>query len=210
MDYTRLILLLVAIWHGAQRTDAEPSALLERADKRPSSAPWPPRRSKRCSCSSLMDKECVYFCHLDIIWINTPERTVPYGLGSPSRTKRSLDSLPSGRLQGSLSRCVCANLQDQKCVNFCHAGKEQRAQFTTEKEWKDLRKGRDCRGLGLKCAFRQLSSSKKMRRSEAIGNSIKASFNIAKLNSRLYKLNQLKDNRTYKKQNIWENLKTTS
>nr|1EDN_A Chain A, ENDOTHELIN-1 [Homo sapiens]1V6R_A Chain A, Endothelin-1 [synthetic construct]5GLH_B Chain B, Peptide from Endothelin-1 [Homo sapiens]6DK5_A Chain A, Endothelin-1 [Homo sapiens]6DK5_B Chain B, Endothelin-1 [Homo sapiens]8HCQ_L Chain L, Endothelin-1 [Homo sapiens]8HCX_D Chain D, Endothelin-1 [Homo sapiens]8IY5_L Chain L, Endothelin-1 [Homo sapiens]8IY6_L Chain L, Endothelin-1 [Homo sapiens] len=21
-----------------------------------------------CSCSSLMDKECVYFCHLDIIW----------------------------------------------------------------------------------------------------------------------------------------------
>lgn len=36
-------------------------------------ASWRPRRSKRCSCSSLMDKECVYFCHLDIIWVNTPE-----------------------------------------------------------------------------------------------------------------------------------------
>lgn len=31
------------------------------------------RRARRCSCSSLMDEECVYFCHLDIIWINTPE-----------------------------------------------------------------------------------------------------------------------------------------
>lgn len=29
-------------------------------------------RSRRCSCSSWLDKECVYFCHLDIIWVNTP------------------------------------------------------------------------------------------------------------------------------------------
>lgn len=29
-------------------------------------------RTKRCSCNSWDDKECVYFCHLDIIWVNTP------------------------------------------------------------------------------------------------------------------------------------------
>lgn len=31
------------------------------------------RRVKRCTCYSYKDKECVYYCHLDIIWINTPE-----------------------------------------------------------------------------------------------------------------------------------------
>lgn len=30
-------------------------------------------RHKRCSCATFLDKECVYFCHLDIIWVNTPE-----------------------------------------------------------------------------------------------------------------------------------------
>lgn len=30
-------------------------------------------RAKRCTCYSYKDKECVYYCHLDIIWINTPE-----------------------------------------------------------------------------------------------------------------------------------------
>lgn len=30
-------------------------------------------RTKRCTCYSYKDKECVYYCHLDIIWINTPE-----------------------------------------------------------------------------------------------------------------------------------------
>lgn len=29
-------------------------------------------RAKRCSCNSWLDKECIYFCHLDIIWVNTP------------------------------------------------------------------------------------------------------------------------------------------
>ncbi|KAF3696753.1 Band 4.1-like protein 1 Neuronal protein 4.1 [Channa argus] len=31
-------------------------------------------RPKRCTCYSYKDKECVYYCHLDIIWINTPDR----------------------------------------------------------------------------------------------------------------------------------------
>lgn len=29
-------------------------------------------RSKRCSCNNQLDSECHYFCHLDIIWVNTP------------------------------------------------------------------------------------------------------------------------------------------
>lgn len=31
------------------------------------------RRARRCTCFTYKDKECVYYCHLDIIWINTPE-----------------------------------------------------------------------------------------------------------------------------------------
>ncbi|CAN9512190.1 unnamed protein product [Ophioblennius macclurei] len=31
------------------------------------------KRAKRCTCYTYKDKECVYYCHLDIIWINTPE-----------------------------------------------------------------------------------------------------------------------------------------
>ncbi|XP_074974844.1 endothelin-3 isoform X1 [Caretta caretta] len=34
----------------------------------------PRRRAKRCTCYTYKDKECVYYCHLDIIWINTPEQ----------------------------------------------------------------------------------------------------------------------------------------
>uniref|UniRef100_A0A671KBC5 Endothelin 2 n=1 Tax=Sinocyclocheilus anshuiensis TaxID=1608454 RepID=A0A671KBC5_9TELE len=47
-------------------------------------------RTKRCSCSSWSDNECIYFCHLDIIWVNTPNKIAPFGLGSPlSRRRRS-------------------------------------------------------------------------------------------------------------------------
>ncbi|XP_032760571.1 endothelin-3 [Rattus rattus] len=31
-------------------------------------------RPRRCTCFTYKDKECVYYCHLDIIWINTPEK----------------------------------------------------------------------------------------------------------------------------------------
>ncbi|TSK28165.1 Endothelin-2 [Bagarius yarrelli] len=66
-------------------------------------------RTKRCSCSNWMDKECIYFCHLDIIWVNTPSKITPYGLGSPlSRRRRST------------GRCECANPDDRTCSTFCH------------------------------------------------------------------------------------------
>ncbi|KAM8987465.1 endothelin-2 [Ara ararauna] len=67
-------------------------------------------RTKRCSCNSWLDKECIYFCHLDIIWVNTPGHTAPYGLGSPpERRKRSL------------SRCECLHSRDSICAAFCQA-----------------------------------------------------------------------------------------
>ncbi|XP_014395026.1 PREDICTED: endothelin-2 isoform X4 [Myotis brandtii] len=79
--------------------------------------PVPPRhargshlRPRRCSCSSWLDKECVYFCHLDIIWVNTPGQTVPYGLGNPPKRQRR--SLPG--------RCECSSARDPACATFCH------------------------------------------------------------------------------------------
>ncbi|TRY85961.1 hypothetical protein DNTS_032719 [Danionella cerebrum] len=71
-------------------------------------------RTKRCSCASFLDKECVYFCHLDIIWVNTPERTVSYGLGNAPRKKRSVTEpvMP-------FSRCKCAESRDKTCSLFC-------------------------------------------------------------------------------------------
>ncbi|XP_015203916.1 endothelin-2 [Lepisosteus oculatus] len=72
----------------------------------------PPQRHrvKRCSCSNWMDKECIYFCHLDIIWVNTPSKLTPYGLGSPPLRRRR-----------SLERCQCVDAKDPKCAGFCKA-----------------------------------------------------------------------------------------
>ncbi|XP_047396689.1 endothelin-3 isoform X2 [Sciurus carolinensis] len=81
-------------------------------------------RSRRCTCFTYKDKECVYYCHLDIIWINTPERTVPYGLSNyrrSSRGKRSLGRVP-GSSQPSVGthlRCACAGRDDEACLRFC-------------------------------------------------------------------------------------------
>ncbi|XP_055013551.1 endothelin-1 [Boleophthalmus pectinirostris] len=72
-------------------------------------------RTKRCSCATFLDKECVYFCHLDIIWVNTPERVVSYGLGNAPRRRRSV---PGSRSTES-TRCVCLQRDDRTCDHFC-------------------------------------------------------------------------------------------
>ncbi|XP_023663340.1 endothelin-2 [Paramormyrops kingsleyae] len=70
-------------------------------------------RVKRCSCNNQMDTECHYFCHLDIIWVNTPSKMTLYGLGSPlSRRRRSAQ------------RCACASLSDRTCSSFCRRSSE--------------------------------------------------------------------------------------
>ncbi|XP_054620097.1 endothelin-1 [Dunckerocampus dactyliophorus] len=68
-------------------------------------------RNKRCSCATFLDKECVYFCHLDIIWVNTPERVVSYGLGNAPRKRRSVSE--------GHARCQCRHEGDLTCTNFC-------------------------------------------------------------------------------------------
>ncbi|KAJ3609472.1 hypothetical protein NHX12_023993 [Muraenolepis orangiensis] len=74
-------------------------------------------RTKRCSCNNWHDKECIYFCHLDIIWVNTPSKVLPYGMGSPLSRRR--------RRRNSNSRCECAKGQaDAVCSDFCHYSSE--------------------------------------------------------------------------------------
>nr|XP_013795577.1 PREDICTED: endothelin-1 [Apteryx mantelli mantelli] len=105
------------------------------------------------------------------------------------------------------SRCRCANQKDKKCLNFCQTGKELWAQSTMEKSLRHCNKGGNC--LGPKCMNQQFVGSRKMKRLEAIGNSIKASFSIAKLKAELQKGRKLKHNRANKRQSIWESLKTS-
>ncbi|XP_033980170.1 endothelin-1 [Trematomus bernacchii] len=75
-------------------------------------------RTKRCSCDTFMDNECVYFCHLDIIWVNTPERVVSYGLGNNGPRKRRAVAESIATSSGPL-RCRCVNQNDDTCRNFC-------------------------------------------------------------------------------------------
>uniref|UniRef100_A0A8C6Q2R5 Endothelin-3 n=1 Tax=Nothobranchius furzeri TaxID=105023 RepID=A0A8C6Q2R5_NOTFU len=79
-------------------------------------------RQKRCTCYSYTDKECVYYCHLDIIWINTPEHTVPYGMSSyrgQQRRRRAAGRASEGDWLKA-RRCVCVVADaDPECQDFC-------------------------------------------------------------------------------------------
>ncbi|KAM5304414.1 endothelin-3 isoform 2-T2 [Glossophaga mutica] len=81
------------------------------------------RRARRCTCFTYKDKECVYYCHLDIIWINTPEQTVPYGLSGYRgrvRGRRSAWPFPQSPQPSEWTRrCACAAGHDLACVRFC-------------------------------------------------------------------------------------------
>ncbi|XP_063260330.1 endothelin-3 [Prinia subflava] len=84
-------------------------------------------RARRCTCYTYKDKECVYYCHLDIIWINTPERTVPYGLSNyrgSFRGKRSTGQTQSAPQPSS--RCSCSDARDKQCLQFCRRMQDRR------------------------------------------------------------------------------------
>ncbi|CAL8337003.1 unnamed protein product [Merluccius merluccius] len=85
------------------------------------SSPGPRRRAKRCTCYTYKDKECVYYCHLDIIWVNTPEHTVPYGMSGYQGSQRLRRSARTerGRRGAELQRCACALQSDAACNRFC-------------------------------------------------------------------------------------------
>ncbi|CAM9424361.1 unnamed protein product [Lampetra planeri] len=86
------------------------------------------RRLRRCTCSSMLDTECIYYCHMDIIWVNTAVRTVPYGVGSRTRGRRRVGracaSSEAGPGRGQRNRCPphrcsCSLSDDQHCGDFC-------------------------------------------------------------------------------------------
>ncbi|TSL47661.1 Endothelin-1 [Bagarius yarrelli] len=67
-----------------------------------------PHREKRCSCENLKDRECMYFCHIGIVWVNTPSQVIPYGVGfHQMRPRRQVE------------RCFCTYTRDPVCVTFC-------------------------------------------------------------------------------------------
>lgn len=101
------VLLLISLWASVHDGLGLP-LMKEQTEDTDSVSSSHGVRTKRCACSSLLDSECHYFCHLDIIWVNTPSKTSIYGLGSGlSRRRRST------------SRCSCANPEDQSCSDFC-------------------------------------------------------------------------------------------
>ncbi|KAM7368292.1 hypothetical protein PAMP_014527 [Pampus punctatissimus] len=85
------------------------------------------RREKRCSCENQKDKECIFFCHIGIVWVNTPNHVVPYGFGSV-------------RLRRELSRCFCTNRQDVQCINFCSARTQTEGENTQVKRKTDRKR----------------------------------------------------------------------
>ncbi|CAM4681692.1 unnamed protein product [Leuciscus chuanchicus] len=106
--------------HSFQDLSDDPNNILhQQTEAELISASHTRTRSKRCTCYSFKDRECVYYCHLGIIWINTPQRTVPYGMSSyrsPQRLRRS-----SGTEAVVLHRCTCADHNDAQCYDFCDA-----------------------------------------------------------------------------------------
>ncbi|KAM8863972.1 endothelin-3b [Spinachia spinachia] len=88
-----------------------------------SGATEPKSRPRRCTCYSYKDKECVYYCHLDIIWINTPERTVPYGMSSyrgSQRSRRAVSRQATDHKEAETQRCICSVPDaDLHCRDFC-------------------------------------------------------------------------------------------
>ncbi|XP_030578083.1 endothelin-1 [Archocentrus centrarchus] len=82
------------------------------------------RREKRCSCENQKDKECIFFCHIGIVWVNTPSQLVPYGFGSV-------------RLRRDVSRCRCMESKDAECLKFCTVHKKPQAENTLMKRKMD-------------------------------------------------------------------------
>ncbi|KAM9308300.1 endothelin-1 [Gastrophryne carolinensis] len=204
--YLLLVLLQGTYGTGSSSTFSEESSPSESsAMPHNSDAPLRPRRLKRCSCSSLMDKECVYFCHLDIIWINTPEKTVPYGLGGP-RSKRSLQDLKTR----SPDRCICAKNEDKKCLDFCQTGAQLSVQPLLEKEGSRVHWAKDCNGIMLGGHCIEQHRDKSMKRIKDIKRPIKSAFAFARLMKQLSEKKEVTHSWTHKKRGFWKHIKTTS
>uniref|UniRef100_A0A8C8DAG1 Endothelin-like toxin domain-containing protein n=1 Tax=Oryzias sinensis TaxID=183150 RepID=A0A8C8DAG1_9TELE len=69
MDLIHLWLLATTFMLIHQASDMSPAAE-EGAAMQLTHTPH--RREKRCSCENQKDKECIFFCHIGIVWVNTP------------------------------------------------------------------------------------------------------------------------------------------
>uniref|UniRef100_A0A668A930 Endothelin-1 n=1 Tax=Myripristis murdjan TaxID=586833 RepID=A0A668A930_9TELE len=128
MDLHFLLSMLSVMYSGILHTVL--SAPAGETPAAPAATPGRHVRTKRCSCATFLDKECVYFCHLDIIWVNTPERVVSYGLGNAPRMRRAVaDSMATD----SGLRCKCLRENDQTCTSFCHVEKPLRYKTSPDK-----------------------------------------------------------------------------
>ncbi|XP_033831356.1 endothelin-2 [Periophthalmus magnuspinnatus] len=114
---TMAVIIIVALHEGYGVPFSSPSTPSSLSQMQPHV------RVKRCSCNSWEDEECVYFCHLDIIWVNSPSKLLPYGLGSPVSRRR----------RRSPQRCQCADPSDPTCSAFCHS----RSKTDTTKTWQE-------------------------------------------------------------------------
>ncbi|XP_006793492.1 endothelin-2 [Neolamprologus brichardi] len=115
MDLTYICLLFTALMliQHSEALSVSSSVLAEGPPVQlPHTAHW---REKRCSCENQKDKECIFFCHIGIVWINTPSQLVPYGFGSV-------------RVRRELSRCHCTDSQDAECMKFCSIQEKPRAE----------------------------------------------------------------------------------
>ncbi|GCB75341.1 endothelin-1-like [Scyliorhinus torazame] len=200
MEFNVLFSLLPLMWelHFSTGSPLSAAALtvspITSAGQTSSSVPRRLSRSKRCSCSSFLDKECIYFCHLDIIWINTPERIVPYGLGNSPRVRRSV------KKNLATPRCQCRSQEDTVCWQFCEGG-QQTSRFSSKtkvqknylEEASDRmsRNKQDCKGL--KCVYQHLLNiAKKLEPADSnhLPTSVKWIYTIRKVRQDSY--NKLK------------------
>ncbi|XP_034555985.1 endothelin-1 [Notolabrus celidotus] len=110
MDFTYFWLLATTLTLIHQHQASTVSVMSPKAEEGPlAQLPYTAhRREKRCSCENQKDKECIFFCHIGIVWVNTPSHVVPYGFGSV-------------RLRRDLGRCFCTDTQDNECLSFCTA-----------------------------------------------------------------------------------------
>ncbi|CAL8365613.1 unnamed protein product [Arctogadus glacialis] len=120
-------------------------------------------RNKRCSCATFLDHECVYFCHLDIIWVNTPERIVSYGLGNMPRRRRSA-GVPPAKSHGG-ARCRCLKGNDSACNNFCQPEHQLRQNKTSLGKKIRRAEGERCSGAGCARTPRMKRYGRKKRNS---------------------------------------------
>ncbi|XP_058502906.1 endothelin-2 [Solea solea] len=143
MSAHKSILLFITLWASMQ--DGLGLPVMKQLEEAGDGTPTQRIRTKRCACMSQLDSECHYFCHLDIIWVNTPSKTTVYGLGSALTRRRR-----------STGRCTCAKPQDQLCTNFCQHSPEIKSMKS--------------RQLNIFTILRALASRTRMQLSEAQSN----------------------------------------